>query len=175
MAIPDFQSIMLPLMQFCRDGREHTTSETADALATTFKLTTDERKALFPSGVQEIFVNRLAWAKSHLKMAGLLESPKRGVFKITERGIDVLGKKPAAINLKYLFQFPEYVQFRNTKRIKTETDDSDNDHPATPEEALELLQRLKSSSPAFFERLLFYGGIETACAQSKKPFDKQTL
>lgn len=167
MAIPDFQSLMLPLMQYCRDGKEHNTSETSDALAATFKLTTDERRALLPSGVQKIFINRLAWAKSHLKMAGLLESPKRGVFKITKRGLDVLENKPSAINLKYLFQFPEYVQFRNTKRIKTETDDSDNDHPATPEETLEnayekirrdlateLLQRLKSSSPAFFERLV---------------------
>ena len=137
MAIPDFQSIMLPLMQYCRDGREHSTSETADALAATFKLTDEERKALLPSGVQEVFVNRLAWAKSHLKMAGLLESPKRGVFKITERGLDVLEKKPAAINLKYLFQFPEYVRSRNTKRTKTGTEDSDNDTPATPEETLE--------------------------------------
>jgi restriction system protein len=66
MAIPDFQSIMLPLMQYCRDGKEHTASETADALAASFKLTTDERKTLLPSGVQEVFVNRLAWAKSHL-------------------------------------------------------------------------------------------------------------
>jgi restriction system protein len=91
--------------------REHNTSETADALAAVFKLTVDERKALLPSGVQQIFANRLAWAKSHLKMAGLLESPKRGVFKITERGLDVLAKRPSIINLKYLFQFPEYVQF----------------------------------------------------------------
>ncbi len=100
-------------------------------------------------------------------MAGLLESPKRGVFKITERGRDVLEKNPSVINLKYLFQFPEYVRFRNTKRTKNETDDSDNDTPATPEETLEnayekirrdlateLPQRLKSSSPAFFERLV---------------------
>ncbi len=101
-------------------------------------------------------------------MAGLLESPRRGVFKITPRGLDVLQKNPPSINLKYLFQFPEYVNFRNTKRTKAETDDSENNHlAATPEETLEnayekirqdlavdLLQRMKSCSPAFFERLV---------------------
>ena len=168
MAIPDFQSIMLPLVRHCGDGQEHATSDTVEALATEFSLSEDERKALLPSGVQEIFVNRVAWAKSHLKMAGLLESPRRGVFKITPRGQDVLQKKPTAINLKFLHQFPEYVQFRSIRRTKAETsDEADNGHTGTPEESLEvayakirddlavdILQRLKICSPAFFERLV---------------------
>lgn len=168
MAIPDFQSIMLPLVRHCGDRQEHTTSDTVEALAAEFSLSEDEKKALLPSGVQEIFVNRVAWAKAHLKMAGLLESPRRGVFKITPRGLEVLQKKPPTINLKFLYQFPEYVQFRSIRRTKTESpDEPENNHPGTPEEALEnayekirqdlatdLLQRLKSCSPAFFERLV---------------------
>jgi restriction system protein len=168
MAIPDFQSIMLPLVRYCGDGQEHTTSDTVEALAAELSLSEDERKALLPSGVQAIFVNRVAWAKSHLKMAGLLESPRRGVFKITPRGIEVLQAKPSSINLKFLHRFPEYVQFRSMRRPKTESpDDSDNGHAGTPEESLEtaynkirddlaadILQRLKTCSPAFFERLV---------------------
>jgi restriction system protein len=168
MAIPDFQSVMLPLMRYCEDGKEHAISETTDALADHFKLTDEERKALLPSGVQEVFRNRVAWAKSHLKMAGLLENPKRGIYKITERGLETVRKNPPLINLKYLFQFPEYAAFRKTRRERPEsTDESDNGQSGTPEEALEsahekirdslaaeILQKLKSCSPSFFERLV---------------------
>jgi len=168
MAIPDFQSVMLPLMRYCADGKEHAISETTDALADQFKLTDEERKALLPSGVQEIFRNRVAWAKSHLKMAGLLANPKRGIYKITERGLEIVRKNPPLINLKFLFQFPEYVAFRKTHRERPEsTDEAENGQAGTPEEALEsahekirdslaaeILQKLKSCSPSFFERLV---------------------
>ena len=168
MAIPDFQSVMLPLMRFCVDGKEHAIGETTDTLADQFKLTDDERKALLPSGVQEVFRNRVAWAKSHLKMAGLLETPKRGIYKITERGLEAVRKNPAAINLKYLYQFPEYVAFRKIHRERTEsTGEAENGQSGTPEEALEsahetirdslaaeILQKLKFCSPPFFERLV---------------------
>jgi len=168
MAIPDFQSILLPLVRHCGDGQEHTTSDTVETLATEFSLSEDERKSLLPSGVQKVFVNRVAWAKSHLKMAGLLESPRRGVFKITPRGLEVLQKKPTSINLKFLHQFPEYIQFRSTRRTQAEiSDEVDNGHVGTPEESLDvayakirddlaadILQRLRTCSPAFFERLV---------------------
>lgn len=168
MAIPDFQSVMLPLMQHCADGQEHSISHTTDALADKFQLTDDERKALLPSGVQEIFRNRVAWAKSHLKMAGLLESPKRGVYKITERGQEVLRKKPQLINLRFLTQFPEYAALRKARRERPEsTEENDGGQSGTPEEtlesahekirdglAVEILQKLKSCSPSFFERLV---------------------
>ena len=168
MAIPDFQSVMLPLMRYCADGKEHAVSETTDALANQFKLTDEERKALLPSGVQEIFRNRVAWAKSHLKMAGLLANPKRGIYKITERGLETVRKNPPLINLKFLYQFPEYVAFRKTHRERPESpDEAENGQAGTPEEALEsahekirdslaaeILQKLKSCSPSFFERLV---------------------
>lgn len=167
MAIPDFQSVMLPLMRYCSDGKERSVRETVDALAHEFQLTDEEKKALLPSGVQEVFLNRVAWAKSHLKMAGLLESPRRGVFKITTRGLDVVRGNPSAINLRFLHQFPEYIQFRSVRRNKTESEDQENDQPSTPEESFEnsyekirtelaadILNRLKTCSPSFFERLV---------------------
>jgi restriction system protein len=168
MAIPDFQSVMLPLIRYCTDGKEHAISETTDALANQFKLTDEERKALLPSGIQEVFQNRVAWAKSHLKMAGLLENPKRGIYKITERGLEAVRKNPSVINLKFLYQFPEYVAFRKTHRERPEsTDEAENGQTSTPEEMLEsahgkirdslateILQKMKSCSPAFFERLV---------------------
>ena len=168
MAIPDFQSVMLPLMRYCADGKEHAVSETTVALADQFKLTDEERKAHQPSGEQEIFRNRVAWAKSHLKMAGLLANPKRGIYKITERGSETVRKNLPLINLKFLNQFPEYVAFRKTHRERPEsTDEAENGQAGTPEEALEsahekirdslaaeILQKLKSCSPSFFERLV---------------------
>jgi len=168
MAIPDFQSVMLPLPRYCADGKECSVAETIDILANEFKLTDEERKILLPSGVQEVFSNRVAWAKTHLKMAGLLASSKRGVHKITERGLEVLRKNPGTINVKYLNQFPEYVAFRKTRRDRPEsTDDAENGQAGTPEEvlesaherirdslAVEILEKMKSCSPSFFERLV---------------------
>lgn len=168
MAIPDFQTVMLPLMQHCKDGQEHSISDTVDALAKHFNLTDEERKALLPSGVQEVFRNRVAWAKSHLKMAGLLANPRRGIYQITQRGQEVLAKPPPALNLRFLHQFPEYQAFRATHRQRTEeAEETETNHGATPEEALEtayakirddlaadILQRLKTCSPTFFERLV---------------------
>ena len=79
MAIPDFQSVMLPLLKFCADGQEHTNREAIDALSQEFGLTKDEQKQLLPSGQQRVFDNRLAWARAHMKMAGLVENTRRGV------------------------------------------------------------------------------------------------
>lgn len=138
MAIPDFQTIMLPLMLYCQDGKEHSISETVDALSDQFTLTEEERKALLPSGVQEVFRNRVAWAKSHLKMAGLLANPRRGIYQITERGLEVLHRGPSVINLRFLNQFPEYIEFRTARRERADSaDEGDINHVATPEESLE--------------------------------------
>ena len=85
--ISDFQSIPLPLMRLCADGKEHAISETTETLADQFKLSDDERNALLPSGVQEVLRYRFAWAKSHLKMAGLLEAPKRGIIRPSSKAV----------------------------------------------------------------------------------------
>ncbi|MBM3163684.1 MAG: restriction endonuclease [Chlorobi bacterium] len=165
MAIPDFQSIMLPLLRFCADGKEHSNQEALDALASQFQLSDSERKQLLPSGQQRLFDNRVAWARAHMKMALLIENPRRGIFRITERGKSVLAQSPSAINLKFLRQYPEYVD--NRKKPETEAASPSEPEVQTPEEqieqayealrealAREILQQLKSSSPSFFEKVV---------------------
>src|SRR5208283_291968 len=102
MAIQDFQSVMLPLVKALSDGQERTMREVTDLLAESFHLTDQEREELLPSGQQSLFNNRVAWAKSHLKAAGLLENPVRGRVKIADLGRKVLAENPPAINMKFL-------------------------------------------------------------------------
>lgn len=116
MAIPDYQTTMLPLLAFASDGHEHTLREAVDHLADLFKLTAQERKTLLPSGQQAMFLKRVGWARTYLKKAGLLDSPRRGYFKITERGLQVLKDTPANINVSFLKQFPEFVEFQTPKK-----------------------------------------------------------
>ena len=111
MAIPDFQSVMLPLVKVLGDGQERTMREVTDLLAESFHLTDQEREELLPSGQQSIFSNRVGWAKSHLKAAGLLENPVRGRVRISDLGRQVLAEKPPAINVKFLKRFPAYCDF----------------------------------------------------------------
>lgn len=166
MSIPDFQSIMRPLLELAADRKEHSISEVTEKLARRFKLTEEELAALLPSGRQATFRNRTAWAKSYLTQAGALESPRRGFFQITERGQRLLQESPGRITIKELEQFPEFVQFRSTKHGQ-ETPPSDHGDKQTPEEMLEsayqrfrgelaaeVLSRVKKASPSFFERLV---------------------
>ncbi len=94
MAIPDYESIMLPLLRFAGDKREHSLREAIEVLAAEFRLTEEEQKELLPSGRQPTFDNRVGWARTYMKKAGLLESPRRGYFRITPRGFQVLEKNP---------------------------------------------------------------------------------
>lgn len=136
MAIPDFQSIMLPLLKFCSDGKEHLNREALDALAQEFGLTEKEQKALPPSGQQCIIDNRVAWARAHMKMAQLLENTRRGVFRITERGKEILKQNPFEINLHLLRQFPEYdsarARHRENRQVQTSllTEEQETKTPA---------------------------------------------
>jgi restriction system protein len=188
MAIPDFQSIMLPLLRYCADGNEHTNSEALDALSREFALTDDDLKELLPSGQQSIFTNRVAWAKAHMKMAGLLENTRRGVFRITQRGEDSLKQNPPFINLRYLRQYAEYDEARTRNRKGQEGDEQNgkDDDDKTPAEQLEeayqimrdslaseIIAQLKASSPAFFERVVVevlvsmgYGGSRKDAGQA---------
>src|SRR3990170_4455432 len=102
MAIPDFQSIMLPFLKIAGDRQERHMREAVEILAEHFNLSEEERKEVLPSGQQSIFDNRVSWVRTYLKKAGLLESSKRGVFKITQRGIDFLTKNPSELNNKTL-------------------------------------------------------------------------
>lgn len=168
MAIPDYQSCMLPLLQFYSDGKEHTFREAIEALADEFKLTDAERREMLPSGQQEVFGNRIGWARTYMKKAGFIEATKRGVNRITKRGLDVLKNKPIKLNVGFLSQFQEFKDFRALRHRKDEEEEPETDfNNKTPEESLEgayqklrsdlaseLLQHLKACSPTFFERLV---------------------
>jgi len=170
MPIPDYESCMLPILRLAADGREHSLKETIEVLAKEFSLTEEELNEYIPSGVQTVFSNRVSWARTHLKKAGLLVSPRRGVFKITQRGLDVLGENPEKIDSRYLHRFPEFVAFKNLGREK-EKNNSENIPAPTPEQtphealesayerlreelAAELLNIVRSCDPAFFEKIV---------------------
>lgn len=185
MAIPDFQSIMLPLLEHLADGKVKPNHETSDFLSKEFHLTTEELAQLLPSGQQSVFTNRIAWAKAHLKNAGLISSPTRGQYQITARGLESLRDNNLTINLKYLKRYKEYCYGRSGN----DKNDEEQIKPAdmlTPSEQIELgyqrireeleeelLAKIKEVSPAFFERLVVellvtmgYGGSRKDAGQT---------
>ena len=190
MSIPDFQTIMLPLLQFAGDGQEYSIHDAHDHLAEIFELTEDELKDLLPSGQQAKFYNRVGWSRTYLKKSGLLTSTRRAHFQITDRGRKVLDEKPERVDMNYLRQFPEYQAFKTTSRQPEPSDDNKIDDISvderTPEESLEaayetirenlaqeLLAQVKESSPRFFEVLVVellvamgYGGSRRDAARA---------
>jgi restriction system protein len=171
MTIPDYQTVMLPLLEFASDGRTHTFRESVEHLAQVFRLSAEERAELLPSGRQPLFTNRVGWASFYLKKAGLLEKPHRGVFSITARGREVLAQRPERIDNAFLEQFSDFVEFRTQSRKPRDSggvpESADTQPVATPEEALEgayqairqslaqeLLARVQACLPQFFERLV---------------------
>lgn len=171
MSIPDYQSIMLPLLTLAGDSNEHSLREAIGRLAERFGLTPEERSALLPSGQQPIFSNRVAWASTYLRKAALLEHVKRGVFRISSNGSEVLKSNHPNINVAFLEKFPSFVEFREASRKPKGAPAVILAVPAneqeTPEEALErayigirealaqeILTRVSKSSPEFFERLV---------------------
>ena len=116
MPVPDYQSLMLPFLKTIRDKREHTFGDIADTLAKEFHLTEAEKKEILPSGIQTRFDNRVGWVRTYLKKAELLESTGRGKFRITERGLQILNSNPTEINIKFLRQFPEFLDFQKSSR-----------------------------------------------------------
>src|ERR1700722_16885456 len=115
MSIPDYQSLMLPLLRQTSDGQEHSFRDIVDALATGHKLTDAEQRELLPSCGQFVFANRVGWARTYMKKAGLLSAPKRGTVKITDRGLQVLRQNPNRVDNKVLRQFPEFLEFQSLK------------------------------------------------------------
>jgi restriction system protein len=168
MAIPDYQTAMLPLLKIAADGTEHQIGEATDTIADQFNLTEEERTQLLPSGVQSLFRNRVGWARTFLKKAGLIEYPKRGYFQITKAGKVALNQKPTRIDVKFLQQFPEFAEFHSPKSAAKEAGAEAPLEPSeTPAELVEagylklrkeieadLLAKVKSCPPEFFERLV---------------------
>ncbi len=172
MAVPDYQSLMLPLLNFvAARGNEASTSEAVEALGKELNLSEDDLKEMLPSGIQSTFVNRVGWASTYLKKAGVLEATRRGYYRITDRGKSLLAERPKTIDVALLRRYPEFLEFRRPKRTKKGEGNHDPkrgaDTSVTPSEALEaaygnlhdeladeLLARLKKTSPAFFERIV---------------------
>ena len=182
---------MLPFLKYLVDGQEHGLSETHDALAVQFKLTDEELRELLPSGRQPVFRNRVGWARTYLKKAGLLTSPKRAHLKISDKGMALLIENPTEITSKYLMRYDDFIEFQSIKKDKKDNgyltqsrlfDNADQ----TPEESLEyayqklhtelskeLLDIVKSCSPEFFEKLVIdllitmgYGGSRKEAGQA---------
>lgn len=168
MPIPDFQTLMLPVLQITGDGQPHSTGEVIEIIASHFGLSDEDRKELLPSGRQFRLDNRISWARAYLKMAGLVENAGRGRFVITPRGLQVLQSNPDRIDINFLKQFPEFTDARlRPDRNSEEHADSAEPITQTPEEILEasyqdlrndlakeLLERVKACSPRFFEKLV---------------------
>jgi restriction system protein len=182
MAVPDFEAVMRPLLVHLADGREHQTQETLEDLAAGFSLSAEDRQELLPSGKQPLFTNRVAWAKFYLKKAGAVENPRRGMYRITDLGRQLLERYPDRIDVGALQSIPTFREFLLNSR-KAESDDGTAPPtigmPAvspkspsvaadlSPEELLELghsrlhgqlatelLEVVKQSSPEFFEQLV---------------------
>jgi restriction system protein len=183
MPIPDFQNIMLPSLECLRDRKERSMRDVTELLAERFKLTEEERAEHIPSGEQKLFYNRVAWTKTHLKAAALLENRTRGIVRISDLGLRVLDQKPAIINVKFLKQYPSYLAFIG-KSESGDTPEAVNvatseEERRTPLELIDsafvtlkqataddLLTKLRTCSPPFFESVVVkllmamgYGGI----------------
>jgi restriction system protein len=181
MAIPDFQSIFLPLLKACADGQEHTKRELLPLLAQQFGLTDAEIETLVPSGQQRIFDNRVAWAQSYLKQAELIEFVARGVYKITADGVRVLKENPSRLDIRFLKDKTAFLANRKPLGGRSaEVDSVTLGVEETPDEmiangyrqlretlAVDLLDKIKKVSPARFEALVVdllvkmgYGGTQ---------------
>lgn len=185
MAIPDYQTIMLPLLTLAEDDEEHRFMDAVEVLGNQFALTEQERKELLPSGTSRVFDNRVGWARFYLVKAGLLDATRRGYFKISEQGREALSTNPQKIDRTFLMQFPDFVEAMKRKKEKAKIEKPGSEE-VTPEESLEaayqelqgglasdLIQNMRECSPAFFERLVVdllvkmgYGGSRKEAGQA---------
>jgi restriction system protein len=185
MAVPDFQSFFKPLLDLAADGKEHSIQEAREVIAKVMALPEADLKEPLPSGIQTKFENRVAWAKSYLIQAKVLESPRRSMFRVTQRGMDLHKVGHKRIDVRILNQYPEFLEFHKAKSTKGEEPDPE---PAkeTPEETLQksyesirsdlagqIVQRIANNSPQFFERLVVdlmvamgYGGSRADAGKS---------
>jgi restriction system protein len=185
MPVPDYQSLMIHVLSASADG-EVRIGDVVERLADKLGLTPDERAELLPSGKQALFANRVHWAKTYLSKADLIELTRRGYFRITERGRQVMASRPQQIDNTFLNQFPEFRQFKErsaqgSEQEKSRAEDVLEKSHDTPDEVMraalkqidaalaqDLLDRIYASPPAFFERLIVslllrmgYGGLAT--------------
>lgn len=188
MSIPDFQTTMLPVLRRFGDGRVHRVRDLIPGLADEFQLTYEERHELLPSGRQSRFDNRVGWAATYLKQAGLLESRGPRQLVLTRSGRDLLAEHPTTLSVKSLERYPRFLEFKTRKKVKAPETTAPKSHDGplgTPEEILEtawqelreelakdLLAQVRAGSPSFFEHLVVdllvkmgYGGSYADAAQ----------
>lgn len=182
MSLPTYDQFMLPLLKLAAEGEQvHTIATLREQLAQQFGITPEQRAIRLPSGQQSVFDNRIGWANTYLRKAGLLSRPKRGSVQITQRGRDVLAESPTAIDNLYLQRFDEFREFRERSATEEPLTTTPNATPAsttTPEETIskaigilnaelrdELLDKVKQLTPEHFEGLVLrllhamgYGG-----------------
>jgi restriction system protein len=173
MSVPDFQTLMLPVLKQLASGGEQPPAAVREAVAGAFKLSPQDLAELLPSGRQTTFANRVAWALGYLKQAGLAESPKRGVYRLTERGRAALAENLDRVDIQYLMKFPEFVAFRTPSaspqpEAEAAPDISKTEGTTlTPDEqmrvgytrlreslAAQVLERVRQVTPKFFEELV---------------------
>jgi restriction system protein len=186
MTLPSYEEMMLPLLKFTGDGKEHSNEESVEYIKRFFNILEEDSKLYIRSGGQSVLVNRAAWAKTYLKQAGLIVSTQRAKFIITENGLNLLKENPPEITDKYLMKFPSFQEFQKRhKNKKAETEVKENKNK-TPLEILEdnylmlrnnladeLLTNIANCSPAFFEDLVVkllvgmgYGGSLSDAGQT---------
>lgn len=189
--IPDFQSIMLPLLKIISDGKEHKLRNVINDISTHFSLTEDEKSQLLPSANQAVIDNRVGWARTYLKKAGLLDTPKRGFLIILEQGKTILATNPEKIDIKLLQTLPHFKEWQSSYANKEDAEEiavtgkAEIETGSTPEELLEysfiklqnelvaeVLEKVKTANPSFFEILVIdlllkmgYGGSRKEAGQ----------
>lgn len=167
MPIPKFDELMLPLMQFLQDGKEHSLKDSIAYVESHSNISEAERNQLLPSGRQRVIVNRVGWASSFLKKAEYIQRPHRGFMQITKRGAEHLAKSPNALTVEDLKRFPEFQANWDLGREDRQEESQSVLQDQTPEERIEgafeeieedlaknILEQIGSLSPAFFERLV---------------------
>lgn len=167
MSIPDYQGFMYPLLHAIADGQEHSVRDIVVNLSDQLGLTAEERQQMLPSGQQSIVSNRVGWAKTYLKKAGLLDNPKRGRVRITKAGLDALSQNSNTIDNTFLNRYPSFTEFVSKTPSDEDVSETVVKETKTPDEVLdssyqnlrkaladELLDQVKQCSPAFFERLV---------------------
>lgn len=186
MEFPGYQDFMLPLLQLTGDKQEHRLRDATHALGDQFNLSDAQRAELLPSGEQTKLHNRVQWASTYLKKSGLIESPARGRFRITDLGLSILGENPKVIDNRFLKRFPGFVEFTKKRPSDEVVDPPEVEPPETPEEVLgramqtlrktlasDLLERVRRGTPAFFEQMVIdllvamgYGGSRQDAGQA---------
>lgn len=168
MAIPDFESIMLPLLVTVKDSHEWSMNDVDIDLTDHFQLSEDEKNQLKPSSTTEtLFQNRSRWARFYLKKAGLLIDPRRSYTQITQDGLKVLQQQPSKIDIEFLKQFQSFVEFYTKKKVDQKDSNETIVSVKSPEDMIidgiteirsnlenEVLEKIKNSSPGFFENLV---------------------